>query len=151
MATKKEKSELINLVEKNKGNKIPFAIDGNRITFGDDELTINIERHERDFENSLDICRDVFGNLVMGVIPGRAEAFVAQIVIPPREFESVADSGGATAGRAEAGIAMAMSAGDLDGETGEADDMPDFETEQEALVPIPFSLKRCTLTLWALV
>ena len=141
----------MNIIEKNEGEKIVFAINGNHITFGDDELTINLEPHEREFENSLDICRDRFGNLVMGVIPGRAEAFVAQILIPPREFEIV------TGGVDEMGIPpherLAPSAEHEDSmESVDAvGDTDEFELSQEIRTPIPFELQRCTLTLWALV
>jgi hypothetical protein len=117
-----KKEQRIILVEQNEGEKIPYEISGNRITFGDDELTINIERHERDDANHIDICRDRFGNLVTGVIPGLAENYAAQIQIPARGYNEVEDG--------------------EDEETGEPKIIP---------VPIPFDLKKCTLTLWALV
>ena len=116
-----KKEQSIILVEKNEGEKIPYEISGNRITFGDDELTINIERHERDDANHIDICRDRFGNLVTGVIPGLAENYAAQIDIPPREYETITD--------------------------GEDED----GNPREIPKALPFDLKNCTLTLWALV
>ena len=54
MATNK-----INVVEKTPGTHIEYALSGGKkITFGDDELTINLASRERDFEVSLDICID---------------------------------------------------------------------------------------------
>ena len=117
----KKPEQLIIVVEKNEGAKIPYEISDNRITFGDDELTINIERYERDDANHIDICRDSFGNLITGVIPGLADNYAAQIDIPPREYDFVADG--------------------VDDE-GESREVP---------VPIDFDLKKCTLTLWALI
>jgi len=161
---KKVESALINIAEQSagldEGNTIKFAISGNRITFGDDELTINIERHEREFDNTLDLCRDKFGNLVMGVIPGRAEMFVAQLSIPAREFE-ITESGSVTSiGSPRERItpaqpfAVAMAAESLEVAGGDLtlamDSMDEMEMPQEIRTPIPFELKRCTLTLWAL-
>ena len=54
MATNK-----INVVEKTPGTHIEYALSGGKkITFGDDELTINLASRERDYEVSLDICID---------------------------------------------------------------------------------------------
>lgn len=48
MATNK-----INVVEKTPGAHIEYALSGSKkITFGDDELTINLASRERDFEVS---------------------------------------------------------------------------------------------------
>ena len=48
MATNK-----INVVEKTPGTHIEYALSGSKkITFGDDELTINLASRERDFEVS---------------------------------------------------------------------------------------------------
>ena len=116
-----KKADPIIVVEKNEGQKIPYEIDGNRITFGDDELTINIERHERDSANHIDICRDKYGNLVTGVIPGLADNYTAQIDIPPREYDYIADG------------------------------VDDEGNPREVPMPIEFDLKKATLTLWALI
>jgi hypothetical protein len=79
------------VVEQNEGEKLPYVIGGNKITFGDDELTLNVSKHERDEAAHIDVCRDIFGNLVTGVIPGLADNYAAQIDIPPRENEYSAD------------------------------------------------------------
>lgn len=111
----------INVVEQNSGEKNRYSVSGNKVTFGDDELTINLEKHERDDENHIDICRDKYGNLVTGVIPGLAESYAAQIDIPPRDYDYIAD------GNDENG------------------------KPKEIAMPLPFDISRCTLTLWALV
>lgn len=108
------------IIEKNEGEKIDYTTKTNRVTF-DDELTLNLERYERDDQNHIDVCRDKFGNLVCGVIPGVAETYVAQIDIPAREYDFVADG--------------------LD-ENGDPKEVP---------MPILFDIEKCTLTLWALV
>jgi len=106
------------IVEKNQGQKISYAVEGNKISFND-EVAINVEAFERDDANHIDICRDKLGNLVMGVIPGMAEVYVAQIDIPPREYDYIAD------GVDEEGV------------------------PKEVPMPEPFNIDRCTLTLWA--
>ncbi len=109
------------VVEKNAGEKIPYVIDGNKITFGDDELMLNLSKHERDDAAHIDICRDKYGNLVTGVIPGLADAYAAQVDIPACEYDYIADG---------------------TDEAGEPKEIP---------MPLPFDMKKCTLTLWALV
>lgn len=109
------------VVEQNEGAKIAYEVGGNKITFGDDELTLNLERNERDAAAHIDICRDKYGNLVMGVIPGLAENYTAQIDIPPREYDYIADG------------------------------VDDNGEPREIPVPLPFDMKKCTLTLWALI
>lgn len=108
------------VIEKNEGGKIPYTTRTNKITF-DDELMFNLEKYERDDPNHIDVCRDKFGNLVCGVIPGVAEVYVAQIDIPSREYEFIEDG---------------------TDETGEPKKVP---------APVPFNIDKCTLTLWALV
>lgn len=115
------KTASIIVVEINEGEKIAYTVSGNKITFGSDELTLNLEKYERDNAAHIDICRDKYGNLVMGVIPGLAESYTAQVDIPPREYDYIA--GGA-----------------------EEDGKP-----QEDPLPLPFDMKKCTLTLWALI
>lgn len=107
------------IVEKNEGTKIPYEINGNKITFND-ELSLNLEKYERDDAAHIDICRDKFGNLVTGVIPGVAEAYVAEIDIPAREYDYIADG---------------------TDENGNPIEVP---------MPEPFDIDKCTLTLWAL-
>lgn len=66
--------------EINKGEKIKYIVDGNKITFGDDELMINLEKYEKDIEVEINICTDDEGLLLTTL----AERYVAVIVIPAR-------------------------------------------------------------------
>lgn len=70
------------VIEKTPGEKIEYEIKKNKITFND-ELMLNLEKYERDYEQLIDICEDENFALVMGI--GRR--YVAQIVIPERKYE----------------------------------------------------------------
>jgi len=98
-------------------NFIDYSVNKNSITFNE-ELTLALNKFERDNPVRIDICIDKFGNLVMGVIPGLAELYAAQIDIPAREYEYVAD-----------GV----------NDEGEPVEVP---------MPIGFDIKNITLTLW---
>lgn len=74
------------ILEKNEGIKIPYTVDGTRVTFNE-ELMVNIEKYERDFEQHLDICRDENRCLAMGL----ASNYVVQIDIPARQYIDVID------------------------------------------------------------
>lgn len=105
------------VVEKNKGKKLSYSVSGNKLTLND-ELMLNLEKYERDYDNHIDVCRDIYGNFIVGVIPG-AERYVAQIDIPARTYEQPYRLSG-------------------------------DEEEDSEMIPVPFDVKRCTLTLWAL-
>lgn len=123
------------VIEMNDGAKIPYEVKGAKIIFGDDELALNLSRYERDDANHIDICRDKFGNLVSGVIPGVAEAYVAQIDIPPRTYEE-----------REITVVPEVQAEEADNNV--PGGMMDRQTmEREA---VPFNIERCTLTLWGM-
>jgi len=122
--------------EKNEGAKIPYTVKGSKITF-DDELMVNVQRFERDDPAHIDICRDRFGNLVTGVIPGYAEMYVAQIDIPPRAYEVREIEGAAEEAQADGEEAGGAPGGMMDRQT----------TERVAIL---FDIEKCTLTLWAL-
>lgn len=68
-------------------NFIPFEVMGKNIDFNDGELMFNVSKKERDYEVIVDICRDYTGGLVMGATGG--ERYVAQLIIPEREYEEV--------------------------------------------------------------
>lgn len=70
----------MNVNEINKGEKIKYIVDGNKITFGDDELMINLEKYEKDTEVEINICTDNEGLLLTTL----AERYVAVIIIPAR-------------------------------------------------------------------
>lgn len=69
--------------EQNEGPKIPYTVDGNKITFGDDEITLNLIKYERDEAQTIDICRGDDKIL----IAGPSKYFVANINIPARQYE----------------------------------------------------------------
>lgn len=86
MATNK-----IIVVEKTPGKYIEYALSGGKkITFGDDELTINLASRERDYEVLLDICIDEENGVVIGT-GGKAQKYAAQIIIPARRYDVIED------------------------------------------------------------
>ena len=72
-------------------------------------------------EATLDICKDTQDGLTVGVNT-EAREYVAQVIIPAREYEIV--------------------------DTGEKDEDGKAITKRE---PVPFDMKKCTLVLWALI
>lgn len=69
------------IVEKNEGTKIPYSIDGTKLTFND-EITLDLSKYERDFSVHLDVCRNSYGMLTMGL----SNNYVAQVDIPERSY-----------------------------------------------------------------
>lgn len=116
----KDTTNKINVVEKAPGKPhIEYELSGGKkITFGDDELTINLAARERDEAVTLDICFDADGGIVIGV-GGTAQKYAAQIEIPARRYDIIEDG--------------------TDETTGEVREVP---------MPIPFDMSLCTLTLW---
>ena len=76
------------VINMNKENKIDYEIIGNKIIFAD-ELMLNLEKYERDDPMHIDVCRDEFGCLCMGL----ANNYVAQIDIQAREYEYIEKDG----------------------------------------------------------
>lgn len=72
------------IINANEGTKIGYEVTGNKIIF-DDELMLNLEKYERDDPMHIDVCRDEFGCLCMGL----ATRYVAQIDIPAREYNYI--------------------------------------------------------------
>ncbi len=107
------------VVEKNAGPKIPYEISGNKITLND-ELTINLEARERDYPMHIDICKDVNACLTTGVVPDITTDNIAQIDIPARDYDFIADG--------------------VD-EQGNPKELP---------MPLPFDMSKCTLILWGM-
>lgn len=70
------------IIEKNEGKKVAYEVSGNKITFGDDEIMLNLAKYERDEEVQIDICRDDDNIL----IAGPSKYFVANIIIPARQY-----------------------------------------------------------------
>lgn len=83
-------STKIKVVEKTPGLHIEYATTSKKITFGDDELSINLAARERDYEVQLDICIDSENGIVIGT-GGKAQKYAAQIVIPARRYDVIED------------------------------------------------------------
>lgn len=63
---------------------IPYEVMGKIVSFNDGDLMFDVSKKERDYEVVIDICQDYTGGLVMGAAEG--ERYVAQLLIPPREY-----------------------------------------------------------------
>ncbi len=105
----------IEVIEKNAGKKISYEMDGNTLWIGD-AIAMKLQRLQTDDVVKKDICADKDGNLVFGL----GENYVAQVEIPPREYDYIA--------------------GEPDG-----DRKPTTEKVQKS-----FDVSRCTLTLWSI-
>lgn len=101
-------------------NHIAYSVKGNKITFGDDEKTLNLEKFEKDDAVHITDSVDADGNLV-GNSNGLYYAY--EIDIPAREYEYKED------------------------EDGEQDENGSSKMTK---TPVPFDIEKCTLTLWKL-
>ena len=71
------------IVEVNEGKKIDYSINGNKITFGDDELTLNLSKYERDEEVTIE----------EGILTSSlSKYFVANIIIPAKKSDDAGNS-----------------------------------------------------------
>lgn len=77
------------VIEQNEGTKISYKVEGTRIIF-DDKLTVDLEAEQEDVQKIVDVSLDKDGNLIRGV----GEWYVANIVIPPREYEAIKNENG---------------------------------------------------------
>ena len=116
------------VIEMNEGVKIPYEVNGNKITFND-EIMLNLEKKEADADVHIDISTDDFGGLITGI--GRD--YVAQIDIPARAYEEIESE---DAENAEG--------------TDNTEDSPAMSGGNTIRVPVPFSMDRVTLSLFAL-
>lgn len=115
------------IIENQLGDKIPYKIAGNVITFND-EISINLAARERDEAMHIDICRDIYGGLVIGT-GEHARWYVAQIDIPAREYLLTESEPIAAIEDEESGGMSAM----------------ESRNTREA---VSFDMEKCTLTLW---
>lgn len=99
-------------------NFIDYEVDGNTISFDDGEVMLNLKKKERDYDVTIDLCRDWMQGLVMGA--DDAKSYVAQIFIPARQYKYVESK---TEKNENGGPVI----------------------EQRA---VPFNMDNCTLTLW---
>lgn len=112
------------IVEKNKGEKIPYRVSGRKICF-DDDLTINLAKRQQDEDVHIDVCYDQDHELVIGASAGRK--YVAEIDIPPKEY--------------------VKPDGEEDGGAEDAGNTPESEAVPEAK---PLDMNKVKLTLWAI-
>ena len=124
MATK------VRVIEKNEGRKVEWKQSTTKLTFGDDELMVNVAKYQKDWPVQLDICGDRDGNLVLGVGEGRY--YVAQVDIPATKYTEPQP------------IEPDEADAEAENETG---GMRQQFTPAEA---IPLEMSDVTLTLWAI-
>ena len=112
----------MNVIEVNEGTKIPYSVSKTKITF-DDELMLNVQKLEREFDVCIDICIDKYGMVTTGL----GVKYAAQIEIPAREYTEHTEEN--------------------------PDYDPEDETSRETITtkePVPFSMANVTLKLYAI-
>ncbi len=95
------------VIEKNIGPKIAYEEIGTRVTFGDEELMLNLARYQRDWPVHLDVCSNRDGQLVVGT--GTGLYYVAQLDIPAIQYAEPepVETRGSRRGAGAAGTAAA--------------------------------------------
>jgi hypothetical protein len=74
----------VKVIEKNAGPKIAYEQTGTCLIFGDYELMINAAKYQKDWDVTVDICKDKAGNLAIGTESGLR--YVAQVMIPAATY-----------------------------------------------------------------
>jgi len=74
------------------GTHIEYETTSKSITFGDEDLTINLKNRQMDETTKIDICSDKQGFLVIGAETGFK--YVAQVEIPARQYTEAAGAPG---------------------------------------------------------
>lgn len=72
-------------IEKTGGDKIDVRFSGTKVILGDDEMTLNLSKYERDDPVHIDIGLNARGFLTFGV----SDRYAVQIDIPAREYDLV--------------------------------------------------------------
>ncbi len=70
------------IIEKTGGIKVDVAFSGNKVILGDDEMTLNLAKYERDDPIHIDIGLNAWGFLTFGV----SDRYAVQIEIPARSY-----------------------------------------------------------------
>ena len=118
----------INVVKKTPGKYLAYRVSGTeKIVLGDDDLTIKLSSRERDEEVTLDITLDNDQGLMMGT-GGNAKSYVAQVIIPARQYEVQ----------------------EQEGVIGYDEENGQVKGTVKVRVPLPFDISRCTLVLWGM-
>ncbi|WP_027625519.1 hypothetical protein [Clostridium lundense] len=78
------------IIEQNEGTKIPYNVVGKTINF-DETVSVNLSKYQKDEEVVVDVCLDRDMQLGFGLNGsiGQYVWYVANIVIPPKEYEMV--------------------------------------------------------------
>lgn len=74
----------VKVIEKNAGPKIAYEQTGTCLIFGDYELMINAAKYQKDWDVTVDICKDKAGNPTIGTESGLR--YVAQVMIPAATY-----------------------------------------------------------------
>lgn len=127
----------MNVSEVNVGKKVVYAVEGNKITFND-ELTLNLEKMERDFPMCIDICIDSYGMVRTGL----ASKYAAQIEIPERQYTET-EIPNPDYREAEG---ISEDSGEDNPQDGMRNDSPTIIDRE----PVPFSMERVNLKLYAI-
>lgn len=110
------------------GRHIEYVTTKKSITFGDEDLMLNLRNREQDEDVMIDICMDRDGYLLVGC--DSAHRYVAQVQIPARKYNEVE-----------------MDNPDYDPEKPAGEDNPEKIITRE---PVAFDTKNCTIYLYAL-
>lgn len=71
----------MNVIHKNQGAKVPYTVNGTKLTIRD-EMTLDLSKYERDYQVNLDISENKDGILVVGL----SDYYVLQLEIPARQY-----------------------------------------------------------------
>lgn len=127
----------MNVIEVNTGKRIAYVVEANKVTFND-ELTLNLEKMERDFPMSIDICIDSYGMVRTGL----ASKYAAQIEIPERQYTET-----------EVPNPDYREVEGISEDSGEDSPQDGMRSENPTIInrePVPFSMDRVTLRLYAI-
>ena len=97
------KAAKVRIEEKTPGTKIAVRQSGNKVIFGDDDLTIRCDNRQREYPVTVDVFTDREANLQTGTVDGGY--YVAQVEIPAYDYIPVEDpeaSGGDAGGEGTA-------------------------------------------------
>lgn len=74
----------MNITEQNEGTKINYTVNSSTIVF-DETISMNLAKYQKDVQNEIDICLDEDMQLTTGL----GKWFVANIILPPKEYQEV--------------------------------------------------------------
>lgn len=75
---------MMQIIEKNEGQKIAYEENGTMVFLGDYELMLNISKYQRDWPVHIDVCSNRDKQLVVGT--GEGLYYVAQFDIPAIKY-----------------------------------------------------------------